>query len=323
MSEQGGSRWTGMVVVAGAVVAVSAGIVVNTFVFGAEPRTEDRPKPVVELVQRLDAGTPQPVATTDEAAPHVDHAALAAEQIASGDAQAAVASLTRAVQTEPGNVELHWKLARLDEGEIGMTSLAAIAKLDRNDKEAPMELARRRFDRGEYDQALAAAKEAQKRDPASWQACHLAGRAELERGNASAAVIQFERATERPHAPSYPFNNLGYALLLAGRHDDALDALETAIERGPVTHYMLNNLGLAYEKVGRLDDAELAFQGALELKGDYVKAAVNLDRVDRTLTALAREEAEPFVPLALDDDETAPEVAIGADEEEPELLPGG
>jgi hypothetical protein len=55
---------------------------------------------------------------------------------------------------------------------------------------------------------------------------------------------------------------------------------------------MMNNLGLAYERLGRLDEAEVAFLGALELRGDYVKAQVNLQRVGEAKELLAKVREE-------------------------------
>lgn len=248
----------------------------------------------------------------------VDHAARASELIQEGDADGALAELELAVQRAPQDVELHWKIAHLDEGERGVRALREISRLRALDPAPVKELARRRLEANEFAAAVEAAKEAVRRAPQSWDTHHTLGRAYMGDGKLTQAIASFRRAGRQPEAPSYPFNNLGYALLLANRPEEALEALDVAVERGPVTHFMMNNLGLAYEKLARYDDAQMAFLGALELKPDYVKAKVNLDRVGETQEQLAKaEEGEDDPALLLP---PAPETAPGA---EPEALHGG
>jgi Flp pilus assembly protein TadD len=162
--------------------------------------------------------------------------------------------------------------------------------------------AKKKIDGGDFAGALAAARAAVEKDPKSWEAHHLAGRALLSQGKLKAAIKSLKTATEMEGAPSHAFNNLGYALLLANEPERAIDALEDGFERGPVTARLLNNLGLGYEKLGRFAEAESMFEGAVELRPGYVKAMVNLERVTKSREASAKE---------MEGKEDAPEIVPG------------
>jgi len=191
-------------------------------------------------------------------------------------------------------------------------------------------LAEDRLAKSDFDAAIVAADEVVRREPKSWSGHALRGRALLGKGSLSAAIRAL-RSSTRKDAPGHVHNALGYALLLANEPTAALESFDVALEKGPVTHQLLNNLGLAYEKLARLEDAEAAFVGALELKADYVKAAVNLDRVTEARSALAELSDEiDDEPLPEELVRTEPAVAVVEDampeeaaKPEPELVPGG
>lgn len=286
-------RWIGGVAVAWLGLAT-----VVRFATGPA-RVEPKPveAPVAMVAPTPPAPRPAPVVTT----PAVDHLAEAERLRDDGRADDAEVAFDAARTAGTVDAAQLRRIARGSQGLAGERALEDLAELEPGDPEPLRELARRRLDAGDPDGALVAADGALERDPRGWEAHQLKGRALMAKGRLSAAIRSFRTATRHDDAPSHAYNNLGYAQLLAGRPTEALEALDAAIARGPVTHYMLNNLGLAYEKLGRLEDAEVAFIGALELKSDYVKAAVNLKRVAEIYETIAAEESRA----------------------EPELVPGG
>ena len=253
------------------------------------PAPSSTPAPATTVFAAVDD---QSLALTPADATPVDHLAKADLLEKSGDRKGALVEVREALAGKPDDPTLLWRIATLDATALGERALEELLTVSKSDIDAPRELARRRLARNDAKDALPAAIEACRRAPKSWEAWELEGRALLATGRLGPAVEAFRKSSEQAGAPSWPFNNLGLALMLSGRYDDALPALNTAVERGPVTAFMMNNLGLANEKLGRLDDAEVAFLGALELKSDYVKAQVNLERVGTEKDALAQRDAD-------------------------------
>lgn len=325
MSEQGGTsgafeakrrRWYAGGALAGAVVVV--GGVVAAAMLDPEPAlptmhvSRTAPRIAAMLAAQADGGTPmaaqgadppakepvfppivdEPLAIEHADDGEVDHLGRADDAQKAGDGDLAVEEVRAQLAHAPDDAMVLWRLVRTASGALSDRALEQLVAVAKTDAEAPRELARRHLDQDDAEGALPFAVEACLREPSSWESWHLKGRALMAQHKLGPAVTAYRRATEQGGAPSFPFNNLGYALLHAGRPSQALVALDTAVERGPVTAYMMNNLGLAYERLGRLDEAEVAFLGALELRGDYVKAQVNLARVGDTKELIARQDEE-------------------------------
>jgi Flp pilus assembly protein TadD len=91
----------------------------------------------------------------------------------------------------------------------------------------------------------------------------------------------FEQVIDLAPNHGYAWNNLGFACLLANENEAAVDALTHAAELLPGVAYVHNNLGIALERTGRLDQAMRAFIAATELSPKYVKAKLNLQRLEQ------------------------------------------
>lgn len=236
-----------------------------------------------------------------------EHLAQAERYALQGRHDVAERVFAKAVEAPAITNEELQRVARGSKGAAGRAALTMLANREPGDPVPLRALALRLFEAGELDAAIATADEAIRRDPRSYESHQTKGRALMAKGRLAAAIRSFRTAVKDPDAPGSTWNQLGYAYLIAGSPSEAIEALDLALERGPVTHFMLNNLGLAYERVGRYDDAEIAYLGALELKSDYVKAAVNLQRIIDTREAIARQDFE----------------LMGRDPDGVEYVPGG
>lgn len=154
---------------------------------------------------------------------------------------------------------------------------------DPNLVEAREELVRAYLDR-DPARARAHAEVLTRARPDDAGAHYALGRTYMKLAMWSEAVASFERALVLKPGSTYAHNNLGYSALQIGNTELALEHLEAILELSPRQPYMLNNLGIAYERAGRRADAFAAYLRALELKPGYVKAVVNKQRLQPTLS---------------------------------------
>ena len=77
----------------------------------------------------------------------------------------------------------------------------------------------------------------------------------------------------------------------------AVFAFEVATSQPKVKPFMLNSLGLAYERLGEPFNAMAAYDKALDVRPGYVKAIVNRDRLDGTMTEAQRDEYAAMIAV--------------------------
>lgn len=188
----------------------------------------------------------------------------------------------------------------------------AAAKLEKQQAEPYIELARSYIATNDRALAIKAANKAVKLAPKSSAAYNTLGRAELLRHGYDNAIDAFTTATELDPENAWAWNNLGYTHLLLKQYELAVLSLVEATAKPAATGYMWNNLGLAYEQLDELDNARFAFEKGGKLGSKEALASrKRLDGVD-SIVVVTR-------PGPLDvADEAKSETSYPASEPEPE-----
>jgi tetratricopeptide (TPR) repeat protein len=215
----------------------------------------------------------------------VDHLVRCQELRQLGDHRGALMEAQRALFDDPEDAEALTLIAKLAETtgkkEVAVEALERLAKLDKDDPRPLERQSRLLISLQRYDEAVKAGQQAIARDSEDPDAYQVTGRALLAQRELASAIRMFERVIELSPDHGYAWNNLGFAYLLASQNDDAVDALTRAAELLPDVAYVQNSLGLALERVGRLDEAMRAFATATDLSPKYVKAKINLQRLEQ------------------------------------------
>jgi len=215
----------------------------------------------------------------------VDHLARSLELRQLGDKRGALTEAQRALFDDPENGEALTLIANLAEStgkkEIAVEALGRLAKLDEDDARPLEHQSRLLISLKRYDEGVKAGRQAIARDSEDPDAYQVTGRALLAQRELAPAIQMFQRVVELSPDHGYAWNNLGFAYLLASQNEDAVDALTHAAELLPDIAYVQNSLGVALERVGRLDEAMRAFAAATEVSPKYVKAKINLQRLEQ------------------------------------------
>jgi tetratricopeptide (TPR) repeat protein/peroxiredoxin len=123
------------------------------------------------------------------------------------------------------------------------------------------------FQRGYYEQAEAAFRQALSDNSASAEALYGLGSVYLKQEKKSEAQDAFERATklqgDYPETLPNAWNNLGLLDAREGRTEAAILDFQTALRLSPNHLIALNNLGNAYRQAKQWDDARRAFEQVL------------------------------------------------------------
>lgn len=197
--------------------------------------------------------------------PYVDRELRAGRQAAqAGDPAAAVAHLSRVLETDPQN---------------------AAARTTR--AQALVRLGWAAYGQQAYEEALASFNQALQDDPAVPGGLYGRGRANLGRGQWTLAMADFAEAARRE--PTGPVQAcLGYGMSQEGRHAQAVIKYEWALQEGLATAELFNNLGYSHIQLGKPDHLERAksyLDQALALAPTLQPA-----RHNRALVALKRLE---------------------------------
>jgi len=234
-----------------------------------------------------------------DAAPGVDHAFRAEQQLEAGDLPDALASLRRHLALNPETTELLLRIGRLAR-ELGQpeTALLALTRAETREPDAAdvlLELGRLKMHIDDPEAAEIWASRLVKLHPDDGRAWNLLGRSALEQSAFQRAEFAFRRAVELSPTEGMYLNNLGLLYVMRRDGERAVSALEASLEcfgdRSP--RFVHNNLGLGRELQGDLTGAERAFRDALHIDPSYVNARVNLDRVQAQLQAKAVAAAAP------------------------------
>lgn len=165
-----------------------------------------------------------------------------------------------------------------------------------------------------YEKAIAAYREALKRDPLSVEAYTGLGIALAAQRRYGEAIRQFQAAVVlAPHA-AYLHNNLGYAYLLSGAGEDAVKALEEARRLDPGHEKSRENLRIAQEKVAAATAQPASAASAQAATQPAAEAIPGLSLVEvapqvfelRAPARYRKIEAAPLAPLPQKEPRIAP-----------------
>ena len=308
----------------------------------APPALASDPTPAAVTAARPEAPAPEPTPVSAPAKPaekpsvqiglesedpSVDFLAEADAALEDGETAGALTALRHHVHHNPVTAEVLLRIGRLarevGKDRVSVAALEEVRRMVPEDPEVHIQLVRSYLEVGRYTKARRTAERAVRLAPQEAISWNLLGRAEMARSNWEAAEMAFDRALTLEPANPHLYNNEGLLFVYMKRGADAIDAIETAIELfgDDVPHYVLNNLGLAFELEGRLEAARGAFEEAMALSPFYVKARVNLRRVDRALAArmeeAAQEVADGASPSAVVSAAAAPPAETSATSETP------
>ncbi len=170
-----------------------------------------------------------------------------------------------------------WKNGDLDRASAAMTRAG---ELDDQSVKTFVNLSRIENDRGAYDEALEAARQALRIEPDNPTALFLEGRSLRNQGLREEALAVLRRSVDLGPGNGYALNLLGLTLLEADRETEALPFLNAAAELVPDVAYIFNNLGMAEERCGNRQEARIAYRRAAELDGAAGNGALNLARLE-------------------------------------------
>jgi tetratricopeptide (TPR) repeat protein len=225
-----------------------------------------------------------------------NHLKRAGELREIGELEGALLEARRALFHDPRDSEAleliaNWA-ARSGQKKMAAEALHRLAGLYPEDATPLVREARLLLSVGELESAAKVGRQAIERDPDNPGAYQVSGRASLGQGQLAAAIRLFKQVIEIAPDHGYALNNLGYAYLLSGQNEEALEALTRAAELLPDLAYVQNNLGVALERLGRLNEAMHAFAEAAELSPRYLKAQLNLQRLEKLASGEISEEGE-------------------------------
>jgi tetratricopeptide (TPR) repeat protein len=152
--------------------------------------------------------------------------------------------------------------------------------------ENALQLAKERFEAGDYPGSRQAALEALGGKPDNVEALRLAGRAGVELGLQD-AVGELRRLTELAPDDAGAWRDLGDALASEGRTDEAHAAFEKALELDPEDASVLAQVGHTAAVLGRSEDAISHLSSAARREPQGSSAAISLVEMYK---ALGRDE---------------------------------
>jgi tetratricopeptide (TPR) repeat protein len=226
----------------------------------------------------------------------VNHLKRARELNQLGELEGALTEARRALSHDPRDAEALELIAKWAErlGQKGMAAdaLHRFAALYPEDAMPLVREARLLLSLGELESAAKVGRQAIERDPDNPGGYQITGRAFLAQGQLGAAIHSFKQVLEIEPDHGYALNNLGYAYLLSGQNEEALEVLMDAAELLPDLAYVQNNLGVALERLGRLNEARTAFAKAADRSPRYLKAHLNLQRLEKLASGELTEDGE-------------------------------
>jgi Flp pilus assembly protein TadD len=236
------------------------------------------------------AGLVPPEVTTAAAAlerhPDPGHRActlLAVEATASGNLDAAVQWLTRALEAMPDDdgARLRLALLEMERGKPEESAAQALELLRRRPRcPGVLQLTGQGLlAAGRAADAIPVLERLVDVAPDNAEARSLLGTAYLVERRMADAAQQLQRALQLDPTPVREAN-LGMVLIYAGRTDEALVLLERLTAEHPDHGGGWINYGLALAAAGRLDEARSALLRALELDPDDERALANLRDLD-------------------------------------------
>ena len=208
------------------------------------------------------------------------HADLGDAFLAIGQFDEAIQQCQRALELDPGRVDVHNNLgaALVGRGRIdeAMAHFQRVLEITPDDAEAHNDLGFALAARGRMDEAMAHFVRALIIKPGHVLAHNNLGLALAGRGRIDEAIAQYRQALEIKPDYAEAHVNLGMALTVRGRIDQAIGHYQQALKIKPDYAEAHVHLGMALMAHGRVDEAIEQYQRALKIKPDHAEAHVNL-----------------------------------------------
>jgi len=202
----------------------------------------------------------------------------------------AVALFSAYIERKPSNAWGHYMLGlsawKAGDNRTAESAYEIALSLDPRHEKSLLGLSRVLIEEGRADEALQEIEFAAEIDPSSAQVFRLMGRAYHELGRTDDAVAAYLDAIALDDTDVWALNNVGYLYIQTSQHSEAIGPLARAVELAPDVAMFQNNLGIALERIGYAGSAAEAFRAAVAADATYVKAQVNLARVEARGTDL-------------------------------------
>jgi arylsulfatase A-like enzyme/Tfp pilus assembly protein PilF len=207
----------------------------------------------------------------------------AAAALARGDADAAIATLRRAIAERPDLTIAYDRLAFALRGSgrsgEAIALLDGAARSGRADRALLRSLGALLRDTGAAARSMAVLEPLARDDPSDLQTADALGQAYARAGRFGDAETTFRRVLDASPNASTTWNNLGSLYLMMNRDAAAFDALSKAVAINPDLAGAHNGLGVVYARRKDLNRAAEEWRRALALRPDLADARANLDRV--------------------------------------------
>jgi tetratricopeptide (TPR) repeat protein len=231
---------------------------------------------------------------------------LAGIHLQMGRAREAVDAYRRALKLQPGDADLHCRLAialqSTGDGGAAAGSYRKAIRLAPDHAEAHARLGNLMLEEGDTQAARSLAQRALDLRPDYTEALILLGNASRAADALPDAVAAFRRAVAlRPHHPG-ACTNLGLALLESGDPDGAIGCFQQLVASAPQHAEAHRHLGMALYERGDLDAAMASLERALELQPDRPQAWLDVGQVLRAQGNLPQAIARCDRALDLDPD---------------------
>jgi len=208
---------------------------------------------------------------------------IGAAAVAKGDLDTGFRYFNKASKAEPDNTGLLARASILQiakgDTESGLRGLEDAVSRDANLTPHEVQLILNYIKENKFDDAIAAAKRLQERNPESPVGLTLQGLVEISRKDEAQALVLFDKALSlRPGDPSTSHNK---AVLLLGQKNNALarKAYETALEHFPNNVETLMQLAQFEVLLGNRGEALRLLNKTLEVSPNLIKAKTRIARI--------------------------------------------
>lgn len=127
----------------------------------------------------------------------------------------------------------------------------------------------RTWRKGDIDASHAQRKQLKDLVPTDWRVSVLMGLGAQEDRQWEQAVAAFKEATRLNPDAAPAYNLLGYALMSLGKYEEAIKTFTLSTQKAPTEPNALDSLGEAQLRVGNFDAAEASFNKATALSPSY------------------------------------------------------
>ncbi len=238
-----------------------------------------------DLDQEPAPGEPSRTAgTVPSAKPPIITYAMAEAAYFEGRYDEAVEMFTAYANEHPDNAWGHYMLGlscwKAGVPEAAEESLREALVLKPDHLKSLVNLSRVLLDLGRPAEALEFVEQAVALDREYADAYRVLGRVYHNLEQPQPAIEAYKEAIRRNDQDAWSLNNLGLLYIESADFGAALPPLARAVLLRQDVACFHNNLGMALERAGHNKAASAAYAKALNIEGDYEKAAVNLTRVE-------------------------------------------